>query len=272
MSMGGDLKTKMEEVCSAAAATMENLVLSPHCITLDYMVYRSPALSNTFLNYVDDSQKHSRPRRRCASIASVIPIRDRTIASGSEPPCDEKAVSSAITLSGGEVSEAEAASTPVQAVLCGNLGCSSDAEGAAAKNADATGFTTIMLQNLPLVFKQSDLLVALDSCGWTGTYNYCYVPASFHDSTCRGYAFINFTKPESAACFLSAWQGCRRFCDSHHRKPLIAAIAGLQGLEALLAQPSMKKLRRVKNPAFRPFVARPYSGKLTKQSAALLAK
>eukprot|EP00403_Amphidinium_massartii_P017699 CAMPEP_0178411408 /NCGR_PEP_ID=MMETSP0689_2-20121128/21479_1 /TAXON_ID=160604 /ORGANISM="Amphidinium massartii, Strain CS-259" /LENGTH=306 /DNA_ID=CAMNT_0020032613 /DNA_START=50 /DNA_END=967 /DNA_ORIENTATION=+ len=117
-------------------------------------------------------------------------------------------------------------------------------------------FTTVMLQNLPQMFSQIDLMQAMDQKGFARTYDFCYMPVTFHDGYCRGYAFINFRTHEAAETLLNEWHGNVMFCDAYHRKPLVATVASTQGLEALLAQPSMKKLQRVRNPAFRPFIAR----------------
>jgi len=119
---------------------------------------------------------------------------------------------------------------------------------------DSREYTTIMLKNLPQVFSQQDLMRAMDKHGFAKTYNFCYVPVNFQEGSCRGYAFINFRTYTVAAAFLSAWHGSRIFCTDLHYRPLVAVVAGSQGLEALVAQPSMKKLQRVRNPAYRPFI------------------
>jgi len=273
--MMAEIKTRaMEKVRCAAAATMEQLVPTAQQITPDYMAYRATPLTNTFLNLIDDSQEQLRHKKRSRSIVSLIPVKGGTSASeifmesvagqdlrvkhlaastadDSLAPQDSCAKCRAASTRDHEVPDSEVAST---APPCGSPGTSSDIEEDDINMEAGPQFTTVMLQNLPQTFKQLDLLEAMDSCGLKGTYNFCYVPASFRDGTCRGYAFINFTTHASAAWLLSSWQGSTRFCEKYHRKPLIAAIAGVQGQEALLAQSSMKKLQRVKNPAFRPYV------------------
>jgi len=253
--MQAELETRaMEKVRCAAAATMEQLVPTAQLLTPDYTVYRGTPLSNTFLNVLDDSQEQVRPMRRSRSIVSLFPVKGGASASAismhtlaDQDVCVKHCAASTTD---DELPDSEVAST---APPCGSPGTSSDSEEDINIEAGQQ-FTTIMLQNLPQTFKQSDLLEAMDMCGLKGAYNFCYVPASFRDGTCRGYAFINFTTHASAAWLLSSWQGSTRFCEKYHRKPLIAAIAGVQGQEALLAQSSMKKLQRVKNPAFRPYV------------------
>lgn len=132
----------------------------------------------------------------------------------------------------------------------------SEEDGTAAGSADRspTVFTTVMMQNLPRVFMQQDLLNAIDAAGYEGQYNFLHMPVSFSNGMCRGYAFINFDSHDAAARFLAEWDGARNFCDKKHRKALMVTLAQRQGLDALLSQSSMRKLNRVKNAAFRPFL------------------
>mmetsp|Transcript_76136 Transcript_76136/g.181162 ORF Transcript_76136/g.181162 Transcript_76136/m.181162 type:complete len:379 (-) Transcript_76136:310-1446(-) len=131
-----------------------------------------------------------------------------------------------------------------------------DSQEAAAPivESEGEGITTVMLQNLPRIFIKQDLLDALDANGFVNEYDYVHVSYSFASGVCHGYAFINFTTAEAAQAFMDTWSGSTRFCQRKHKKPLLVTVATVQGLSALLAQPSMKKLLKVKNPAFRPFM------------------
>eukprot|EP00403_Amphidinium_massartii_P006209 CAMPEP_0178382332 /NCGR_PEP_ID=MMETSP0689_2-20121128/6439_1 /TAXON_ID=160604 /ORGANISM="Amphidinium massartii, Strain CS-259" /LENGTH=339 /DNA_ID=CAMNT_0020002533 /DNA_START=41 /DNA_END=1060 /DNA_ORIENTATION=+ len=116
-------------------------------------------------------------------------------------------------------------------------------------------YTTIILQNLPAILTQVNLLRTLEEHGWKNTFDFCYLPVNFSTGDCRGYAFINFKQSEVASSFKHAWHKSHIFYDCNHEKPVLADVAELQGVDALLAQPSMKKLQRVKNVQYRPFVA-----------------
>mmetsp|Transcript_42907 Transcript_42907/g.77961 ORF Transcript_42907/g.77961 Transcript_42907/m.77961 type:complete len:258 (-) Transcript_42907:13-786(-) len=247
---------QMEQVRSAAAATMEQLVPTAQQVTPDYLVYQAAPLHNTFLNLLDEGLP--RHARRCHSIAGCRPARVPKVSMDSKPARQEAPADlcgapteGSLPLQSHEVANCKRATT---ATPTGSPGTFAQTDAETKLEADPP-FTTVALRNLPQAFKQADLLEAMDKCGLHEAYNFCYVPASFQDGSCRGYAFINFTTPASAAWFLSSWQGSRMFCDGYHHKPLIVAVAGVQGLEALLAQASMKKMQRVKNPAFLPYIA-----------------
>mmetsp|Transcript_39122 Transcript_39122/g.92026 ORF Transcript_39122/g.92026 Transcript_39122/m.92026 type:complete len:328 (-) Transcript_39122:154-1137(-) len=123
-----------------------------------------------------------------------------------------------------------------------------------AVNTSGRNVTTMMLQNLPRIFLKQDLLDALDDSGFAGLYDYVHVSYSFSSGICLGYAFINFKNTAAAEEFMASWNGSGRFLQRRHRKTLLVSEAVVQGLEALMAQPSMKKLMKVKNAAFRPYL------------------
>mmetsp|Transcript_42192 Transcript_42192/g.96860 ORF Transcript_42192/g.96860 Transcript_42192/m.96860 type:complete len:257 (-) Transcript_42192:158-928(-) len=251
--MAGSVATTVtEQVRMSATATLQTMIPTSQQITPDYMVYRTAPLPNTFLNFIDDDdQSRLMSKRRSRSIPNILS------SIGRDQEARVKACKASTAVSTEDALSDDAASTNCEVASTG-LPCdtvdSDEAESETSVETEAK-FTTIMLQNLPQVFSQVDLLEALDKFGLQDAYDFCYVPVSFRDGSCRGYAFINFTMPSSASWLLSAWQGSTRFCDRYHRKPLFAAVAGVQGLDALMAQSSMKKLQRVKNPAFRPYVA-----------------
>mmetsp|Transcript_6348 Transcript_6348/g.13865 ORF Transcript_6348/g.13865 Transcript_6348/m.13865 type:complete len:370 (-) Transcript_6348:32-1141(-) len=118
-----------------------------------------------------------------------------------------------------------------------------------------TSFTTVMIKNLPESLTQKDLMQALDAAGYAKQYNFCYVPVAFTSGLCRGYAFINFRHHAAASAIIEHWNGNTQFCGAYHWKPLSVAVAHMQGVQALLDQPSMRKVLRIRNPEFRPFMA-----------------
>mmetsp|Transcript_25284 Transcript_25284/g.58237 ORF Transcript_25284/g.58237 Transcript_25284/m.58237 type:complete len:186 (-) Transcript_25284:99-656(-) len=132
--------------------------------------------------------------------------------------------------------------------------CCSDAVDKLA-DMKTDGLTTVMVQNLPRIYTQQDLIDALQKCGHEGTYDFCYAPVCFSNGHSRGYAFVNFRTHEAAVALLTAWQNTKYTLSKKQKKPLIVTFAVTQGLEALLAQPAMKRMQRVRNLEFRPFVA-----------------
>eukprot|EP00403_Amphidinium_massartii_P029426 CAMPEP_0178398376 /NCGR_PEP_ID=MMETSP0689_2-20121128/14741_1 /TAXON_ID=160604 /ORGANISM="Amphidinium massartii, Strain CS-259" /LENGTH=305 /DNA_ID=CAMNT_0020019137 /DNA_START=110 /DNA_END=1027 /DNA_ORIENTATION=- len=251
-------------------------------------------LGNTFLNFCvapdsDSAQKQKRRSRSCSPTKAKHPKdRESTAAPVHFNMCrDASSRASSPPSSTGLAASScgSSRSTDVDAEPCGVKGCvpipsksrkstrqhaagqmtmrsGRQASGSAPPTAAAPAaarnseYTTAMLQNLPQLFTQRDLLHAMDQSGFAKTYDFCYVPVSFQDGSCRGYAFVNFKRHEAAAAFISQWHGSFHFCGGCHHKPLSVIVAEMQGLEALLAQPSMKKLQRVRNPAYRPFIAR----------------
>lgn len=53
------------------------------------------------------------------------------------------------------------------------------------------GFTTAMMRNLPCGMTRSSLTRMLDKAGFTGKYDFLYMPIDFHTTLCMGYAFVN---------------------------------------------------------------------------------
>eukprot|EP00971_Amphidinium_carterae_P151362 3001030-Amphidinium_carterae.1 len=128
-------------------------------------------------------------------------------------------------------------------------------DGTSVASDDLVGATTVMVQNLPRLFSQKDLMNSLDMLGFEGTYDFCYLPVCFTNGHCRGYAFINFRRPTFAARLLAEWQDAKYLLNKKQKKPLLVTFAETQGLTALLAQPQMKRMQRVRNVEFRPFLA-----------------
>eukprot|EP00747_Dinoflagellata_sp_TGD_P150534 gnl/TRDRNA2_/TRDRNA2_177124_c0_seq1.p1 gnl/TRDRNA2_/TRDRNA2_177124_c0~~gnl/TRDRNA2_/TRDRNA2_177124_c0_seq1.p1 ORF type:complete len:430 (-),score=66.64 gnl/TRDRNA2_/TRDRNA2_177124_c0_seq1:207-1496(-) len=115
--------------------------------------------------------------------------------------------------------------------------------------------TTLMIRNLPLFATQQDLIHELDTMGFAGLYDFCYAPSSFLTGQGKGFAFVNLTSEDSASEFLHTWHGSRRFGIKESDPPLNISIATLQGFEGNVAKWSAPRMRRVRNPNFRPFVA-----------------
>mmetsp|Transcript_22120 Transcript_22120/g.40667 ORF Transcript_22120/g.40667 Transcript_22120/m.40667 type:complete len:249 (+) Transcript_22120:82-828(+) len=233
----------LEEVQRASSQMMELAVPATNLATCEFLTHREAPLANTFLNFIekDDEQEgitllRCSAKRRSRSILSYVPEHRHNTANGSSMV--EERVS--IDMGADRVA------------MTKNSCC--DEVGAIAGMADE-GLTTVMVQNLPRMFTQKDFLNSLDAYGLEGTYDFCYVPVCFTNGHSRGYAFVNFRTHESAVELVNMWQNTKYTLSKKQKKPLIVTFAETQGLTALLAQPAMKRMQRVRNLEFRPFVA-----------------
>jgi len=114
---------------------------------------------------------------------------------------------------------------------------------------------TLMIRNLSHDITQIDLRAELDENGFAGAYDFLYMPANFCSGRGKGYAFINFT-PKGAACrFVSEWHKSLRFSAGRDRGGLSISAAVIQGREANIKKWDVPRMRRVKNPNFRPLIA-----------------
>jgi len=141
-------------------------------------------------------------------------------------------------------------------------GCQSCCEtltepGTPALSRRTTGeeFTTLMIRNLPHDLMQMDLLAALDKNGFEGTYDFLYMPANFGSGRGKGYAFVNFTLKATARRFVTEWHKGVRFGVGRDRGGLTISAAAVQGREANIKKWDVPRMRRVKNPNFRPLIA-----------------
>lgn len=107
--------------------------------------------------------------------------------------------------------------------------------------------TTLMLRNVPNCYTQQDLHEELGELGFSGAYNFLYMPFDKSSKASVGYAFVNFLSPSWAACCITVLQG---YSFKKHRKNKGASVsaAHLQGLEANLAHYESCALRSAKAP------------------------
>eukprot|EP00747_Dinoflagellata_sp_TGD_P152059 gnl/TRDRNA2_/TRDRNA2_177261_c0_seq3.p1 gnl/TRDRNA2_/TRDRNA2_177261_c0~~gnl/TRDRNA2_/TRDRNA2_177261_c0_seq3.p1 ORF type:complete len:522 (+),score=90.24 gnl/TRDRNA2_/TRDRNA2_177261_c0_seq3:59-1624(+) len=115
--------------------------------------------------------------------------------------------------------------------------------------------TTLMIRNLPLAVNQSDLLQELDKTGFAGLYDFCYAPSCFISGETKGFAFVNMITEEDATAFVNSWHASRHWSMKEREPALNISIASLQGLEANVVKWSAPRMKRIRNPNFRPFVA-----------------
>jgi len=113
-----------------------------------------------------------------------------------------------------------------------------------------SGKTTLMIRNVPVLYKKELLLGEWPN---GGTYDYLYLP--YHCSTQRNlsYAFVNFTSEAAAIAFVEKWQK-KRLAHYTSRKPLNISFAEVQGLDSNLWDLKKKRVKRVKVPQCQPVI------------------
>lgn len=126
------------------------------------------------------------------------------------------------------------------------LGASSEPAGPGAP------VTTFMIQHLPTEITQREVLEELDRSGFKDLYDFCHMPCDFAHKAGLGFAFVNLVSESAAAMFETEWHGSFR-CDSH--STLNIRPAAVQGYEANVQKWSSQRLRKIRNPSFRPFIA-----------------
>jgi len=118
--------------------------------------------------------------------------------------------------------------------------------------------TTMMIRNLPRNLTQAALIDALDNSGFSGLYDFCYMPCSFDNSQNKGFAFVNMTSPAAAGMLVGSWHSRRLFAAADGiRSPLSLCPAIVQGREANIEKWNQPRCKRIRNPKLRPFVTEP---------------
>lgn len=95
----------------------------------------------------------------------------------------------------------------------------------------STVVTTVMIRNIPNKFKNQDLMEKIDVAGFSGMYDYLYVPIEARGRSNIGYAFVNFLTQQIAEKFMKDIDGYR-FGQVNSTKRASCAAARVQGLEA----------------------------------------
>jgi hypothetical protein len=137
-------------------------------------------------------------------------------------------------------------------------------------NLSLEGKTTVMVSNVPANFVQQELMREINTAGFSGMYDFLYLP--MHPKGCGNHssAFINFTTPEAAEAFKLAFGGSR-LGHFNSSQPLDIVAADLQGFEEIAAH--YLGGRRVPGASHAPLFFRPlpphldddYSGQLQAQ-------
>lgn len=116
------------------------------------------------------------------------------------------------------------------------------------------GAKTLMIRNLPCSVTHKRLLKELTATGFTGLFDFCYMPSLFGSGMGKGYAFINWISTDAVCDFVNSWHGSRRFGLQESDAAIDVSAAHVQGRENHLKKWNVRKMRQVRNPALRPLV------------------
>lgn len=103
--------------------------------------------------------------------------------------------------------------------------------------------TTVMARNLPNKYNQQMLIDELNSAGFSGTYDFLYLPIDPETNANRGYAFINFINPSYAWMMRTTYEG-RKMGKFNSDKVVSVVPAALQGFEANYSHYSTARVMR----------------------------
>ena len=117
--------------------------------------------------------------------------------------------------------------------------------------------TTLMVRNIPTRFTSSSFIDVLCDCGYSGTFDFFYLPMDFRTGKNMGYAFLNFTLPYYAQLFAHMFNGTRLGLTTSS-KVLHITISRRQGLiENIELFRNSDLLSSESYPCFKPFVLVP---------------
>jgi len=92
--------------------------------------------------------------------------------------------------------------------------------------------TTVMLRNLPNNYTRTMLLELIDAEGFTGKYDFVYLPIDFNSKAGLGYGFVNLTSPLEATKFWKNFEGFSRWALPSDKVCCLNWSRPHQGLEA----------------------------------------
>ncbi|CAE8714520.1 unnamed protein product [Polarella glacialis] len=115
--------------------------------------------------------------------------------------------------------------------------------------------TTMMLRNIPNKYTQNSLLQEINDLGFSGTFDFFYLPMDVHNRSNVGYAFINFLLPEDAERFRQAFSE-HHFQRFQSRKISSVCTAHVQGLDENMRHFENRAVTHARNDQYRPVVLR----------------
>ena len=113
--------------------------------------------------------------------------------------------------------------------------------------------TTLMIRNIPLRYTPPSFRDLIDKEGFSGHYDYLYMPMDFRSHRSLGYCFINFYDPAFAQQFARTFSN-RMFPSTNSDKVLAISAAARQGLLANVASFKQSTLKQMPRSEFKPLV------------------
>merc|ERR1712129_488785 len=105
--------------------------------------------------------------------------------------------------------------------------------------------TTLMIRNIPNAYTRSMFVSESETLGFTGQYNFLYLPIDKGTEWNVGYAFVNFLDPEVATRCAEVMTGYVFSCYNHGSGKLTqVSVAHIQGLKKNLAYYNKTAVRR----------------------------
>lgn len=118
-----------------------------------------------------------------------------------------------------------------------------------------SGFTTIMIRNIPKKCTQRMLLGDIASAGFGEGVDFLYLPTDISSGKNLGYAFVNFVRPACAQLFREQFHKRHLQCMRGSRAGLSVSFAVIQGFHANVENVLKNaSVHRIKNPEYLPLV------------------
>lgn len=89
--------------------------------------------------------------------------------------------------------------------------------------------TTVMMRNLPYCYTRQMLIDLLDSKGFSGKYDFLYLPFDFESGCHVGYAHVNMTTSEHAVVFMEVFNGFNDWTPTRDNKICVVSWGLTQG-------------------------------------------
>eukprot|EP00928_Gymnodinium_smaydae_P034367 TRINITY_DN24371_c0_g2_i1.p1 TRINITY_DN24371_c0_g2~~TRINITY_DN24371_c0_g2_i1.p1 ORF type:complete len:322 (-),score=40.14 TRINITY_DN24371_c0_g2_i1:361-1233(-) len=100
---------------------------------------------------------------------------------------------------------------------------------------DAEKRTTVLMRNIPRGYTSTKLMRTIDEEGFSGLYDFLYVPMVMNRRCALGYAVVNLVDPYYAKRFMTVFEGHSRWCTMSRNVCHIVWAEQLQGLQAHIA-------------------------------------
>ncbi len=113
--------------------------------------------------------------------------------------------------------------------------------------------TTLMIRNIPLRFTPVTFRELIEEEGFSGRYDYLYMPMDFRSHRSLGYCFLNFYDSDSAIDFASKFSN-RKFPSTNSDKVLAISAAARQGQLSNVTSFKLSTLKQMPKVEFRPLV------------------